>query len=141
MLDITKYKIHWEPFDLEFVCDLLEYEGPLLSLYRNRITNEPFLYAWFDYDEDTHRWMVLSTSKELLNQISNNEAILSNLVTLSLSYNERIYFHDYNVNEWFLIPISELPDEYNDEITEDYDDEINNVIESEKFNEYLKTLN
>ena len=48
--------------------DLLEHEGPLLSLYIDRDNPENyFLYKWVDNDEKCNRWAILPcTSKDLL---------------------------------------------------------------------------
>jgi len=48
--------------------DLLEHEGPLLSLYIDRDNPENyFLYKWVDNDKKCNRWAILPcTSKDLL---------------------------------------------------------------------------
>lgn len=48
--------------------DLLEHEGPLLSLYIDRDNPEHyFLYKWVDSNEECNRWAILPcTSKDLL---------------------------------------------------------------------------
>lgn len=48
--------------------DLLEHEGPLLSLYVDRDNPEHyFLYKWVDSNKECNRWAILPcTSKDLL---------------------------------------------------------------------------
>lgn len=47
------------------VADLLEYDGPILSHFKDD-HNYNYLYYWIDYDEDYNRWLVWKTS---INQI------------------------------------------------------------------------
>ena len=48
-----------------YICDLINIEGPLLSLFRDHRSN--LLYLWCDTNEiDTERWAVFQVSRELL---------------------------------------------------------------------------
>lgn len=51
------------PVDLEFVRDIEEFEGPLLSEFRSS-DGETFLYHWCDCDERANRWLVFRVSRQ-----------------------------------------------------------------------------
>lgn len=57
--------------------DLLEHEGPLLSLYIDRDNLENyFLYKWVDNDEKCNRWAILPcTIKDLLGFFESKESL------------------------------------------------------------------
>lgn len=64
MEDICGVKLREFPLgDLKKVSDLIYFEGPLLSLFKDRFGNSYFYY-WVDNDEATNRWLVLQVSNE-----------------------------------------------------------------------------
>ncbi len=38
--------------------DLLYHDGPLLSVFKDELTNSLYFYKWSDCDENAHRWLV-----------------------------------------------------------------------------------
>ncbi len=62
------------------ICDLIFFDGPLLSLYSDRRTN--WLYLWADTDEkQTNRWIIFPVvRKDLVAYLNKGESLLS-LVT------------------------------------------------------------
>lgn len=51
------------PVELEFVRDLEEFDGPLLSEFRSS-DGDTFLYYWCDCDERANRWLVVRTPRQ-----------------------------------------------------------------------------
>lgn len=51
------------PIELEFVRDLEEFDGPLLSEFRSS-EGDTFLYYWCDCNEKANRWLVVRTPRQ-----------------------------------------------------------------------------
>lgn len=64
-----------------YICDLINIEGPLLSLYRDQRRN--WLYLWADTDGVSQRWLVFEASRGNLIDYLNKQANLRNLVEAS----------------------------------------------------------
>jgi len=59
----------------EYICDLINIEGPLLSLFRDHRNN--WLYLWCDTNgNDTERWAVFHVSRDLLAKYLQKELTL-----------------------------------------------------------------
>lgn len=84
--------------------------------------------------------MVLSTTVELLRKIASNEVSVGNLVPMSFTNNENIYFTDYNIDVWYMMKPANVPEEYLQDITPDDDDKMEVIAEVDKLNVYLKTI-
>jgi hypothetical protein len=61
--------------------DLLYHEGPLLSVFKDALSDNFYFYKWSDCDEKAHRWLVFKvTTKSLISffdkQISLKQLIL-----------------------------------------------------------------
>lgn len=69
----------------DFICDLIYFEGPLLTLFRDK--NESWLYLWCDTDnEATERWLLFPVSRENLVNYLKNGAPLLNIIKNSYEY-------------------------------------------------------
>lgn len=67
--------------NLEKVGDLLYHEGPLLSLFRDKVQlSEFYLFKWADCDENCNRWLVFKSSSESLRGFLYKEYSLLQLV-------------------------------------------------------------
>lgn len=65
METLNANKINRNPFeDFKFEKDLIEWEGPVLSHYRNG--DKHVLYYWVDYDDVCNRWLMLEITGEQL---------------------------------------------------------------------------
>ncbi|MCK5719174.1 MAG: hypothetical protein KAH84_04395 [Thiomargarita sp.] len=40
------------------IVDIINFEGPLLTLYENPVNGHLFLYDWIDYDKKHNRWLM-----------------------------------------------------------------------------------
>ncbi len=53
--------------DLVRIGDLINLEGPVLSLFQNKLNADLYLFDWADSDENTNRWLVYKINAEVLN--------------------------------------------------------------------------
>lgn len=65
---------------LQFVENLIEQDGPLLSLYRGA-RGDYYLLCWLDCDETTNRWMALRTDAASLMRYLGREETLRDVVS------------------------------------------------------------
>jgi hypothetical protein len=78
-------------FEPQKLGDLLYFEGPLLSLFRDASDlNQYYLYKWADGDDDCNRWIVLPVRKIDLITFFEKEITLRRLFERS----ERLYLLD-----------------------------------------------
>lgn len=93
------------------VSDLIYFEGPLLSRWRDR-EGKDYLYYWCDVDENYNRWLILPVPSEMLKRYLQGEEILRTLVTHpEIAYLVEI---DSNGDEQKVkqIVVSDLPEDY-----------------------------
>jgi hypothetical protein len=108
-----KYKESTIQFDLERLGDLLFFEGPLLSVYKDVQTNKFYLMDWVDRDQDSNRWLFYSIKKENLSRFINRE-----ISHFDLYENDQksIYFVDIKHDAFFdntnLKELDEMSQEY-----------------------------
>jgi hypothetical protein len=65
--------------DLNKVTDLIHFEGPLLSLFRNN-EGDKYLYYWCDSGDDKNRWLVFRISDRELDSYLTKRATLRDLL-------------------------------------------------------------
>ena len=71
--------------DHRFVSDIINYEGPLLCLYRSE-HHQDFFYKWCDSFGSLNRWMIFPINREdIKNYICKNLSLL-NIVKNSSDY-------------------------------------------------------
>ena len=67
--------------------DLLYHEGPLLSVFKDKFSNNYYLYKWSDCDDTAHRWLVFKVSIEDLNAFFEKQISLRQIILdLPFSY-------------------------------------------------------
>jgi hypothetical protein len=95
------------------VDDLIEYAGPVLSLYRDADGN-PFLRYWANLDDEVNRWLIVPITLERLNsylsrKISLRELLLSpeGGAVMLLDTND-----DQEPIKLTLLQASEIPSDY-----------------------------
>ena len=102
------------PFsDLFKVGDLVNYHGPLLSLFSNE-KGELYLYGWSDSDDKYNRWLVFRiTLNQLLQYLNKN---LSHYQLMTTYYTDCIYSididDDLNYHNVKSLNVAEIPKAY-----------------------------
>lgn len=106
-------KLEKVPFELKWVGDLIEYDGPLLSHYQSE-SGDNFLYYWCDNTAELNRWYVFRVSRNQLDRYLNKKTSLKNLMIRSAD--PLNYYVDLNdkVQEEavYLVDNSSLPEAY-----------------------------
>jgi len=101
--------------ELSKVYDLIEFDGPLLSHYKDA-SDLNFLFYWVDSDSEVNRWMLIEISNDEIKDYLNSEISLkfiirskSNVIIThikrDMSYSESIYVLQSQ------IPINYYPEE------------------------------
>lgn len=60
--------------------DLLYHEGPLLSVFKDALSNNFYLYKWSDCDDKAHRWLVFKVSAKGLTSFFDGHASIRQLI-------------------------------------------------------------
>lgn len=112
-VEITEQKIEQLPFsNLEWVADLLYYEGPILTHVQSETGQNYFSY-WVDVEDNLYRWVMFRVSNYnlkcyLAGKISLRELMLS-------TSNELVYIIDMQgdnyVNVFCILP-NRIPNQY-----------------------------
>jgi len=134
MQPVRGYKIEKLPIeDLYKVEDLVYFDGPLLSFYANK-SGSTFLFYWVDADDDHNRWFVFSVDINELNDFINRKIPLITIIKHSMQG----YILDMDKNlvhsNVFLVPTSELPQNYLPKNEYFYDEELTS---SDVFTKYF----
>lgn len=132
-----KFKHHKFPLNLRFVIDLIYFEGPLLSLFKNG-SGDSYLCYWCDVDENDNRWMILRLSKTNLKSYISKKLSLNHLILSPVD--GFVYIldigDDVQYNNIYLVLPENLPEQYVPETDSFYD------FESElDYTERLSLLN
>jgi hypothetical protein len=101
--------------ELNKVCDLIEFDGPLLSHYQNA-SKSNFLFYWIDNDYDVNRWMLIEVNDDdfadylhcltpLKSLILSNASVIITHINRDMSYTETVFVAKDQ------IPSSYLPDD------------------------------
>jgi hypothetical protein len=56
--------------------DLLYHEGPLLSVFKDALSDNFYLYKWSDCDDKAHRWLVFKVSSKGLKSFFDGHALI-----------------------------------------------------------------
>jgi len=85
--------------DLRRVADLIYYDGPILSHFKNN-QGDDYLYCWSDADEIYNRWLIFRVSRQSLNKYLTRQLSLRELMLNSADrYFEPIVFDFEAVKE------------------------------------------
>ena len=60
--------------------DLLYHEGPLLSVFKDALSDNFYLYKWSDWDNKTHRWLVFKVSVKGLKSFFDGQTSIRQLI-------------------------------------------------------------
>ena len=124
MKELKGRKMYELPKDGLFkVGDLVNYEGPLMSLFSNN-KGDLYIYDWSDCDDDSHRWLVYQvTLNQLRNYLNGHlthyQLIMSNSVVFVVDLDSDAKPHNITLLATIDIPLDYLPDK--DVLHEDED--------------------
>ena len=104
---------HFPISDLQKVSDLIYFDGPFLSLFKNR-DGDNYLYCWCDVDEARNRWLVFRISNRQLNSYLRKQTTLKDLL---LNPSDGFLYsvdidNDLNMHNVRIIEPKELPSDY-----------------------------
>lgn len=100
---------------LKRIGDLINCEGPLLSLFRNDRSGNFFLYDWVDSNEEVNRFLVYAVSRQGMLDYLNKKVTHRSLLFQAIE--GKYYFADIGPSEPFeykVLKLKELPSEYQD---------------------------
>jgi len=110
------------PLRLTFVADLIYFDGPLLSLFKNE-SGDSYLYYWCDVDDNYNRWIIFRLSKAKLKSYIFKKISLNSLILNPID--GFLYIADINddlqYRNIFLSPPDKLPESYVPEEDSYYD--------------------
>lgn len=104
------------PFDISLLkhrADLIEQDGPLLSLYYNE-KGDYYLFYWIDCDERANRWMILRVDNKSLYEYLDREKTL--LQVVKNPSDNFVWITDIDSNgaqvSTLAMPVSSIPLDY-----------------------------
>jgi hypothetical protein len=142
MRDLVGYKLDTLPFDgLQRISNVIEFEGPLLSHYRDSF-NKNYLFYWVEADENHNRWLVWEIDIDSFYLYLAQEISLRNLFPNS---SDNIFIVDINAKAVYervlMTYAATTPEEYFPEIDSFFHFDIPEIYEDEVKNvEYFKRL-
>lgn len=111
---LTKSSDKIVPLQLTRVGDLINYEGPLLALFEEALTSNLYLFDWVDRDKETNRWMVYTTSADLLLQFTAGS--ISHYDLFDSRPDKSVFYTDLGANDrmdnYSLYKLNEVPPQY-----------------------------
>lgn len=120
------------------VSDLIYFDGPLLSHYRNSIGDNYILY-WVDADDVLNRWMIIRVGFVSIDKYVNKKITLFELIQSSLDSCVIMtdISSDFIQSGTYYIPINAIPDDYLPEVDSYYEfDPIYNHNEYEHLKQF-----
>lgn len=135
---INGYNLPFDISKLKHRADLIEQDGPLLSLYYND-KGDYYLFYWLDCDENTNRWMILRVDTKTLYEYLNQEKTLLDVIKNPSDNFVWITDIDNNGKQIYTqaLPSTSVPDDYlpdKDSMFEfDHQQELLDEVSSDKF--------
>jgi hypothetical protein len=72
MIDISNYLISEFPLRLKKVEDIIEFDGPILSHFKDE-SGADYLYYWVDWDSTANRWLVWQTTSKAIEELKSED--------------------------------------------------------------------
>lgn len=100
-------------FDLIKIDDLIFFEGPVLSYFKDK-NNKDYFMRWIEMDDQCNRWMLFQVSKENILEHLNGHVTLLSLINQVAS--GIVYFIDIDshieFNQIKSVEVSKIPSSY-----------------------------
>lgn len=94
--------------DISLERDLLYYDGPILSLFRDE-NKKPFLFYWVDFTTTHNTWLVCSPSEDRLKGYLEGSVDLRDLINSSSSFELVDTDHEANFVNQREIDLNDYP--------------------------------
>jgi len=106
------------------IGDLINFEGPILSLFQDVRNGHLYIFDWVDRDEFTNRWIIFQTTPSLLIRFLEKE--LPYNLLFENAVNNKYLYSDIGINSFLpnnnIFLLEEIPEIYNPK-KDDYFDE------------------
>jgi hypothetical protein len=113
MKEVNGYSLPFDFSKLKKKADLIEMDGPLLSLYQNK-QGDCFLFYWLDADASCNRWMIVRIQPNSLLQYLHHSATLRQVIFEAPD--SFVWIADMTRNgEWThvqCVAINDVPEDY-----------------------------
>ena len=96
------------------IGDLINLDGPLLSLFKDYRNDDLYIFAWVDSNDITNRWLIYKVSPHIINQFLHKYVSYKYLFEISFGNSNHFYADINNTEEMnYLIHASrDIPKEY-----------------------------
>lgn len=94
------------------IGDLINMDGPMLVLFKSRMSDELYLFDWVDNNDKSNRWLIYRVDKGDLLKFIKNKQSYKNLFE---NNNAIIYFADIdssNFSDYGIYKLKEIPEAY-----------------------------
>ncbi len=96
------------------IGDLVNFEGPLLSLFKDARNGHLYLFDWVDRDAKFNRWLVYRVTPQALQYFIGNN--ISHFELLNSNPDKNFYITDienkYRISDYDLLLLNDLPSAY-----------------------------
>lgn len=101
---------------LERIGDLINFEGPLLSLFKDNKTDKIYLFDWIDDDELFNRWLIYNVDLDVMSrfikkEISYNQ-MFDSVTVFYVTDIERGKIPPFDINKLEKIPPEYFPSDF-----------------------------
>ena len=103
------------PLKLRHIIDLIYFEGPLLSVFKNE-SDDLYFYYWCDIDTDYNRWIIFRIIQQDLKEYLLGKISLSNLIVKPVDgfvyivdIDDELNFHNVCIAKPSELPQSYVP--------------------------------
>lgn len=96
------------------IGDIINFEGPLMTLFQDHRHNHLYLFDWVDRDDSTNRWLVYQVDPAALNKFLNVE--ISHLELFNSIHHRPVFVtdirHGSTIKNSPITRIKEIPSDY-----------------------------
>ncbi|MCR4774085.1 MAG: hypothetical protein K5854_06990 [Prevotella sp.] len=113
MIKVKGYDVEFKFSQLKKRVDLIEQDGPLLSLFISN-NGDYYLYYWLDCNDSYNRWLLLRVDLDSLERYIDGKLSLRDIITNPLD--GLVWLTDIDAdmkhNNTKLVPVGDIPNDY-----------------------------